>query len=265
MWIILEGLDRSGKSSVAEKYKKLGYKIHHMSAPNKKYLKTAYTGPSYADEIIELYMKYDGENVLFDRSIYGEVIWPTVFNRKPQLNEDDIEALREFELRNDAEYILMYDSDVDAHWKRCVNNNEPLTRGQFNHAAVAYGQMAAKYNFKKKQLKDYKDMKNNEDDKKTINTKPKQPEPIVEEVKVATKTVGQIKLEKANAINQVLNSRIIKRKGDMYDALEEDIRLFLEDKLSELFGTESKKFTPEEINILKLFCKQMLNKAEEKK
>ena len=240
-----------------------------MQAPDKKYSQDGYAGPSYADEMIEKYMEFDGHDVLFDRSIYGEVVWPPVFGRDAQLSDEDIEALREFEERNNAEYILMYDEDVEGHWARCVNNNEPLNRGQFNHASVAYGQMAAKYNFTKKQLKDYKDMKipvekeeipaKLEEEKNIEIAKTKQA-PLE-----ATKTKGQIKLERANAINQVLNNRIIKRKGDIYDALEKDIREFLEDKLGTLFGTTSKSFTEEEINVLKLFCKQMLNKAEEKK
>lgn len=264
MWIILEGLDRSGKTSVAKKYKKMGYEVYHMNAPDKKYLAPGYTGPSYADEMVEVYMQYDGKNVLFDRSIYGEVVWPAVFGRDPRLTDNDIEMLREFEQTNDAEYILMYDSKVEDHWRRCVENNEPLNRGQFNHATVAYNQMAAKYSFKKKQLEEFQDIKVTEK-KTTPDLNKENHEDAAKQSAAVKKTVGQIKLDKANAINQVLNSRIIKRKGKIFDLLEQDIRNFLEDKLGTLFGVPSKDFTEEEKSVLKLFCKQMLNKAEEKK
>ena len=51
MWIILEGLDRTGKSSVADYYRQQGYEVVHMSAPDKKYSQSGYTGPSYTCNI----------------------------------------------------------------------------------------------------------------------------------------------------------------------------------------------------------------------
>jgi len=92
-WIILEGLDRTGKSTVAELYKKQGYEVVHMSAPNKKYKEDGYAGPLYIDEVLDMYMQYDGQDVIFDRSPYGEAVWPHVYGRPPMLDEDDFEVL----------------------------------------------------------------------------------------------------------------------------------------------------------------------------
>ena len=98
-WIILEGIDRSGKSSVANLYKAKGFELIHMDAPDKKYIEKGYAGPSYVDDMMEMYLSYDNKDVIFDRSIYGECIWPHVYGRDPMLSEDDFEMLREFEDR----------------------------------------------------------------------------------------------------------------------------------------------------------------------
>src|ERR1700677_2946033 len=111
-WIILEGLDRTGKSTVAELYKRSGYEVVHMSAPNKKYMEPGYTGPSYLDEIVDLYMRYALRDVVFARSPYGEFIWPFVYGRKPQLNKDDIEILQDIEVQNMVERYLLYDPSI---------------------------------------------------------------------------------------------------------------------------------------------------------
>ena len=258
-FIILEGLDRSGKSTVAEHYKKRGYIVHHMSAPDKKYFNPGYTGPSYCDELLDVYMKYDGEDVIFDRSPYGECIWPYVFGRNPKLTDEEIEVLREFESKNATRYILMYDSNVDAHWKRCVANKENLKRSQFVQAVALYDKMAIKYGFKKRQMKDFIKSKKIVS-KKT--TKEKIDEPVVS--LKPSKSAQQLKLEQANAINTLLSARIIKRKGEAYDALENSIREFLQEKLGALFGSSSdKNFTEREVETLKLFCQRMFNKTEE--
>ena len=95
-------------------------------------------------------MQYLGKSVVFDRSIYGELVWSKVYNRECMLNEAEIDELREIELDNNAEYILMVDEDLEAHWKRCEDNNEPLTKYQFTKAHNIYGEIAVKYDFTKK-------------------------------------------------------------------------------------------------------------------
>jgi hypothetical protein len=272
-WIILEGLDRTGKTTVAEYYKRQGYQIVHMSAPDKKYSKPGYTGPSYLDELLDVYMRYTGKDVIFDRSGYGEFVWPFVYGRSAQLSDEDVEILQDIEEKNDTQKILMYDANIEAHWKRCVDNNEPLTRPQFNSASVLFDKMARKYNFEKKQLSDFSTLSKaalpsvpeasnsgEEDNVKNndVGTVLSQNRSTVAQSKASREIY---KLEQANAINDILNKRIIKQKGEIYDKLESDIRHFLEHKLSTIFGEDkNKNFSDDEIEILKLYCKQIKQK-----
>lgn len=274
-WIILEGLDRTGKSTVANFYKKKGYEVVHMSAPNKKYVEPGYTGPSYLDELLDLYMKHNNKDVVFDRSGYGEMVWPVVYGRKPQLTEEDLEILRDYESINQAERILMHDSNADAHWKRCVENKEPLTKQQFINANILFRKMAEKFEFTKLELTQFQAQYLGGEQPQTT-----------EEVEVVSETITQTensttkvtisapksnkptelqKLELANSINEILSKRILKQKGNIYDNLENEIRGFLSDKLSEIFGSSTNtSLTKEEIQILKLYAQRIKNKMETK-
>jgi len=283
MWIILEGIDRSGKSSVAETFKQDGFEVVHFEAPDKKYSKPGYSGPSYVDEILELLMGYDGQNVVFDRSHYGELIWPHVYQRKPQLTEADFEALEDYEKRNDTQKLLMVDTDVNAHWRRCVQNKEPLDRGQFVEAGNRYSKLAHSFGFIPKTLKDFDEKlarnkretdnsleKTNPDKDGQVQlskpidaTLPKdKAEPIPQRASSAAPL--QEKLEKANAINSILSKRIVKQKGDIFDSIEEDIKSYLAVRLSEIMGTDttSANFSNDEVQMLKTLCKQWNNKLK---
>jgi len=272
-FILIEGVDRSGKSTVAEMYEEQGYKVVHMSAPDKKYFKPGYVGPSYIDELIDLYMQYDGEDVVFDRTIYGEFVWPNVFSRKSLLTEDDLEPLLEFEYKNNAQYFLFYDKDKEAHWQRCVANNEPLTRVQFVAAYREYEKLAERFNFKKVTLQDFDSMSKSKtaDDgavkQAVLNSAPEDAvdqahssvpsdEEVSYQASTATETEQQKKLNRANAINSILTKRIIKQRGPIFDELELDIKEFLNNKLSSLFGEEAHTLTREEIQLVKLVCER---------
>ena len=263
-WIIVEGIDRSGKSTVAEMYKEQGYEIYHMSAPDKKYSEPGYTGPSYVDECLEIYMHFDGKNVLFDRSIYGETIWPDIYGRKNQLSSEDFEVLRELEANNETKYIFMSDPDFEAHFQRCVKDKEPLNRNQFNMAVALYERMEKRFSFEKKQLSDYnKEMKEKE------LAKPSEKAELVPTTtkEVCNKSIHQLKLDEANAINTILTSKIIKKKGKAYDAIESSIRTHLQDKLSNIFSanTEAENLTKEEVFIFKKYVNQLKQKMENKR
>lgn len=270
-WIILEGLDRTGKSTVADLYKEKGFQVVHMSAPDKKYREPGYTGPGYIDELVEIYMKYSGQDVVFDRSPYGEFVWPEVYGRDPQLTEDDLDMLIEIEEQNHARRILMYDKNVDIHWRRCLENNEPLDRKQFSKARALFERISTNYNFEKKELTDFispgmlqkREMSIREQMQGKQAEAPKKTE-AVKANNVSDKPNPISKLEKANAINSVLSARIIKKKGDTFDQLEQEVREFLTDRLNVLLGGEAKGFTDSEVEILKLYCKRIQEKAEGK-
>lgn len=278
-WIILEGIDRSGKSSVANLYKAKGFELIHMDAPDKKYIEKGYAGPSYVDDMMEMYLSYDNKDVIFDRSIYGECIWPHVYGRDPMLSEDDFEMLREFEDRNHTERILMVDPDKDGHWKRCVDNKEPLNLNQFKIADKLYTRLAHEHLFIPRQLSDFKKL-----DKDKVESATSESDPVNEEKKpidarkakndvdannsIADAQVqkeagaSKLKLEKANAINQILSKRVVKQKGEIYDLLEKDIRTHLETLLSAIFGTnnQDEEFSQDEIVILKMFARRIKEK-----
>jgi len=254
-WIIVEGIDRSGKSSVAEMYKQDGYEVFHMEAPDEKYREPGYTGPSYLDECMDIYMHLDGKDVIFDRSPYGELVWPDVYGRKNQLSSEDIEILRELETSNNARYIHMSDPDYEAHWQRCVDNKEPLNRSQFNAAVALYDKLEKRFSFERKQLSDFKDLS-----KSTL----KEVEPLKTETKpVEKKSIHQLKLEEANAINTLLLARIVKKKGEAFDKLEGSIRSHLQDKLAGIFSGNSKNtLTDEEIFIFKKYVDKLKQTME---
>lgn len=272
-WKIIEGIDRSGKSSIAELYKKQGYEVVHMSAPDKKYSDKTYVGPSYLDDLLDIVMHYDGKDVVFDRSWYGELVWSYVYGREPKLSEDDLDIFREFEDRNDTQRILMTDANSAAHWQRCVDNKEPLTISQFKTAGILYNKMANKYDFNISELKDYAEIKTENNKQDSSASKQKEPvenrqDKTTTPVSIANlnskdNSLGELeKLEKANAIRDILSGRLLKRKGGAFDALEEELKNFLRSQLSSIFneGDSKENLSKEEILVLKLLCKRIKDK-----
>lgn len=277
-FLLIEGIDRSGKSTAAEKYRDLGYEVVHLSAPDKKYSKPGYIGPGYVDEMLDLYMKYDGKDVVFDRTIYGELVWPEVFGRKPMLTEDDFELLADFEYRNNAEKLFFYDTNLEAHWKRCVDNNEPLTRSQFLLANKAYNKLVTEHGFKKTTLHDFlktlpsqsqatASVEEEKPDQAPEVKTPVQPidlpshQPTKDKGEASELTEQQKRLQRANAIDSLLSKRIIKQRGEFFDSLELEVRSFLNIKLEEIMtgGTtlDNAVFSSEDLEILKAFISRI--------
>lgn len=247
-----------------------------MSAPPKEMQRPDYIGPSYLDQMVEMLTSFAGRNVLLDRSHYGELVWPQVYGRKPQLNDDDMEILREIEETLDPVRILMYDPNSDAHWQRCVDNKEPLTKVQFVKARSIFSNMADKYGFGRKTLKDFpdavqplpasvttgrpSDMVEAEQNKdKPVSSTAK---PTGDIADTLNKSKEQLKLERANVINEVLAKRIIKGKGPVYDDIERGVRHFLNSELGKIFGnnTGTPGLTSDEVELLKFFCQRLKDK-----
>ena len=277
-WIVCAGIDRTGKSTLATHYKSLGYQVIHMSAPSKEYSTPGYTGPSYLDECLDMYMKYDGKDVFFDRTIYGELTWPHVYGRDPQLDDEAFDILREYEDRNDAQRILMCDSNVNAHWDRCVANKEPLTKSQFLLARKLYEKLVTDYGFSKLELPEFleKHPTTNITSVVTSTTgaqmvvdmsnQPKPTEVSIPSVFGTVPDSSQQKLEKANAINSILCKQILKNKEPIFTQIETEIRGFLKNKLEVLLGnSQQNDFTPDEKTVLKLYAGRILEKQKETK
>lgn len=279
-WILLEGLDRSGKSSVAEYYRNQGYDVVHMSAPDKRYFEPGYSGPSYLEEIVEVYNVYAGKNVVFDRTVYGEMVWPQIFNRMPLLNEEDYEYLIQLEYNQDVERYLLTDSDIEAHWKRCSNNKEPINRVQFMTAGRLYDKLVSDFGFVPKELHDFQSLagdkntsqsklKKSTDSSKSrakssnVGTNDTQGSASTNATNELNNFTMEDKLNRANAIRTLLSSKIIKKKDAIYEDLEKDIRSFLEDQLQGLFTAQpDTTFTTDEVQILKLYAQRIKAKME---
>lgn len=270
--VLLEGLDRTGKSTVAQYFETLGFEVVHMSAPPK-----GTTPDQYLQEMIDLVSSASTRDIVLDRTHYGELIWPQIFGRKAILSEDDIEAIREVEDSVGVQRIWMTDDNLNAHWQRCVDNKEPLDKGQFARARGLYSSMAQKYGFEKVTLqtfvKQFPDAQKVIDDSKAavLEQKTLQTPSVSQEAEVALvsptrhpgKSPEQHKLEVANAINEVLSKRILKTKSPVYDDIENEVRHFLNNKLGKLLGgssTNELSFTQEEIK----FYKTMYKKANDK-
>jgi hypothetical protein len=269
-FVIIESADRLGKTTIAELYKAKGYRYIHFTRPDKKYYQPGYTGPSYLDDLVEQLTNLSGENVVFDRSWYGEAcIWPQVYGRRSLLTLEDINLLRDFEDQNSPVRILMHDPNTEAHWQRCVEGKEPLSRSQFNSANQMYQILPERYGFTPMTLNEAKEFVSGQS---TSSVKQDSVEEHAEVVissdskpKVAL-TQEQLKLQQANAINDVMSGRIVKRKGEAYDLIESKIRSFLNTELGVLLGTANQQqnsnlpFSREEIDLLKAVVQRMKDK-----
>jgi hypothetical protein len=284
--IILEGLDRTGKTTVADYFATQGFEVIHMSAPDKAMSQSGYIGPSYLDQMVELLTGIGGRNVVLDRSHYGELVWPQVYGRKAMLDDDDMEILHEIETSMGANRILMQDPNSEAHWQRCVDNNEPLTKTQFVKARSLYSNMADKYGFERKTLKDFPDAAQPlpalppealNKTRSTSDDEGKKSETAGASGQTGnnnsgnneiSKTKEQLKLERANVINEVLSKRILKGRGVAYDEIEKSLRHYLNTELGKILGTSNAVttnaaagLTTEEVDLLKFFCKTLNDKG----
>ena len=246
--IILEGLDRTGKTSVASFFEAKGFELVHQSAPAK-----GLTADLYLEEQLVLVSRAAHTDIVLDRSYYGELVWPQIYGRESLLSEENLEVLCELEKTVKTVRILMHDSNVEAHWKRCVDNKEPLTKQQFVRARSLFSGIADKYGFERKTLRDYKEIEVEESEVKL-----EEPE---KKVIVVKSTNEQMKLETANAINEVLGKRIVKQKGPVFDKIENNLRIFLNTELGKIFGTKNEiqtgQFSTEEVELLRFFCKKL--------
>lgn len=259
--IILEGLDRTGKSSVAAYFQAKGFELIHQSAPPK-----GQTADNFLEEQVQLVASAATRNIVLDRSYYGELVWPQVYGRDSLLNDESLEVLRELEEQVGTTRILMTDNNVEAHWKRCVDNNEPMTKPQFIKARALFGSLADKHGFDRKTLLDFPEVPiipQEPKEKPVAVVEATAPKPVATAPKMQL-TKEQMKLETANAINDVLSKRIIKQKGQFYDQIEIGLRTYLNTELGKILGTKAEnvagQFSNDELEILRAFCKQVKEK-----
>ena len=270
--VLIEGIDRTGKTSVAKYFQSKGFELIHLSAPKE------ISSDAYLGEMVDILSSAAAKDVVLDRSHYGEILWPKIYNRPSLLSDSDIEALREIEDQVGVKRILMTDPQVEQHWKRCVANNEPLTKQQFVKARTLYSSMAHKYGFELVTLpaflKEFPDAQELITLSSDISAPQQTSDPLLGTTgtetistssgpKVGARglTAEQLKLERANAINEILSKRLLKQRGEAFDNLEGEIRGFLNTKLGQLLGGEADlQLSKEEVIFYRTMYKNAMKK-----
>lgn len=253
--IIFEGLDRTGKSTVAQDLQSKGFELIHQSAPAK-----GTTPEMFLEEQLHLVSSAANKDIVLDRSYYGELVWPKVYGRESLLTDENLEILKELEQSVGTTKVLMVDPNVEAHWKRCVDNKEPMDKAQFAKARSLFSILVDKHGFVKKTLMDFPELAPGVSLEVKVTSA--NPTEIVVPQSQLKLTKEQIKLETANAINDVLSKRIIKGKGPIYDQLETSVRGFLNTELGKIFGAKTdapaQQFSADEVEFLKFFIKNAI-------
>lgn len=78
MLIILEGLDKTGKTTLAQEIAELiGAEVRHCDKPYRHPLE------EYQSDLDD-YVPGSGKHIVYDRHCWGERVWPNVYNRRSQ-------------------------------------------------------------------------------------------------------------------------------------------------------------------------------------
>lgn len=136
MRIIIEGVDRIGKTTLAKKIAKK-YKLDyvHMNIDDPKDLKF------YKQTLRKT-------NVIYDRHFIGEMIYPSVFNRKKQLSVEEFEKLMQFCYGEEIKVIILYSDDHELLNKRMRRERYKQVRLQYqliNNAFYTIGKDNPEY------------------------------------------------------------------------------------------------------------------------
>lgn len=134
MKIILEGVDGSGKTTLANILAfKYGLDICHCTQHD----------PGDYDFYKQTARK---ENVVWDRHTIGELIYPTIFDRKQKISTEDARLALSY-LRNDGGKVLVLTGDLDIIRNRLIKrggedqrilNNLEWIDSQFRTYAAAF-------------------------------------------------------------------------------------------------------------------------------
>lgn len=141
--ILLEGMDKVGKTTVAQHFIDSGFEYIHMTSPRKGITRAAYIA-----EMLNIIASTADKKVLIDRTWMGELVWPYVFGRTPLLFWHDIDHFHGIcnQMHNgDVVMIYMHDSDINAHKSRMLQYKEP----SYNYDLVynLYDSVMKKHNF----------------------------------------------------------------------------------------------------------------------
>lgn len=115
MNIILESPDACGKTTLAEKLqKKYGMGYYHCTA------KTPNDFKFHSDLL-------DKDNMVYDRFMCGEYVYPKIYNRPPKMTLEEIVKIMQKIVDNNDMLIIMYASDLNTLKERLI------ARGELNY------------------------------------------------------------------------------------------------------------------------------------
>lgn len=135
MKIILEGCEGTGKTTLANKFIEK-YNLDYVHITNKD-----------PNDYIFYKQTMRKEDVIFDRHLLGEMIYPKVYNRKGNLNFKKLDKLMKFANENDV-FIFVLTTDINEIQRRVKERNKykpdfivnklPIINKQFCDLAIRY-------------------------------------------------------------------------------------------------------------------------------
>ena len=112
MNIIIEGPDATGKTTLANKLKeKYGFETMHLTSKTPNDLK-------FHMDLLEK------DNMVYDRFMCGEMVYPEIYNRPPKLTIEEVCAIMQRIVDNNDILIIMFASDIETLKKRLIERGE---------------------------------------------------------------------------------------------------------------------------------------------
>lgn len=276
MVIILEGLSEVGKTKIAKSLEKVGYRYIKSKNPTVSNYNDKNTYYDFTLEVLlSTLSKY--QDIVFDRFVLSELIYSEiVHNRKSLLTEEEFNNLiTQIKSQHTLDFYIIKDEDVDQHWHRHNLTNKKVSKEQFLKISKAYDKYAKKYGFDVITFNNLCKKLNIDVNNKTFkpaNTAQNIPKPPIVETVVTESveeknTSGPIcdidyKINMANVIKKILEKRIIKGGTEIHNILENNVRDFLTDKLSNIFTpNNTDQLEKEEIAILKEIAQKIILKT----
>ena len=112
MNIIIEGPDATGKTTLAEKLqKKYGMEYFHSTSKTPNDLK-------FHSDLL------DKDNMICDRFMCGEYVYPKIYNRPPKMTLEEIVQIMQKIVDNNDILVIMYASDLNTLKERLIARGE---------------------------------------------------------------------------------------------------------------------------------------------
>lgn len=148
MLIIIEGIDRTGKSTLADAIaEKVGGEVIHSSKPTRHPLREYETR-------LKDYVPGTGQHLILDRWHVGELVWPEIFGRKSEYDFAMFAHTEMFLRSRGALLVYATRDDHEQHARELIEFGEPIDWDQaaraldlFDRALVSRYWNESEYNF----------------------------------------------------------------------------------------------------------------------